>query len=77
VSRNAANHGQTVLIFYDAAGRELLANATSWSADGWQYNADPMLTATAPAGATSFRVRYGLNSPNEYADLDLLTVRVR
>jgi hypothetical protein len=74
MTRNAGNLGKTTLIFYNSAGAELSASELSWSADSWAFNADAPLVATAPAGTTSLRVRYGLKSPNEYADIDLVKV---
>jgi hypothetical protein len=73
-SRNASNAGETHLIFFNSSGTELGASAVTWNTDAWQYNADPQLIATAPAGTVSMKVRYDLRTPNETADLDLLTI---
>ena len=74
MSRNASNVGSTDIIFYDAADQEIGAQQVTWTTDAWQYNADPVLTATSPANTKALRIRFGLQSPSEYADLDLLEV---
>lgn len=73
-SRNAGNVGVTGILFYDAADQEIGANQITWTTDAWQYGADPSLIATSPAGTSSLRIRYALQTASEYADLDLLEV---
>ncbi|MCC6901008.1 MAG: hypothetical protein IT377_18665 [Polyangiaceae bacterium] len=75
-SRNASNIGQTALIFYDAADQQIDAQFGAWTPDSWAWNADPPLTGTSPANAKWLRIRYALQSPSEYADLDLLEVHL-
>jgi hypothetical protein len=72
--RNAALAGTTFLLFFDSAGNELGGNSVSWAADAWRFNADPTLTAVAPANTASLRVRYGLNAADGFADIDLVQV---
>jgi hypothetical protein len=74
MSRNTNQTGVTTLLFYNAAGTELSSTSANWSSDAWQYNADPIVTATAPAGTATLRVRYGLTQANGVVDLDLLRV---
>jgi len=74
MSRNHTQSGSVGLIFYNSAGSEIGFADRTWASDAWAYNADAQLVATAPSGTTSLRVRYGLNTPNGVADLDLLKV---
>jgi hypothetical protein len=73
-SRNAGNIGATNLQFFDSADQQIGGNSVPWTTDAWVYGADPFVTATAPAGTVSLRVRLEMQSPSEYADIDLLKV---
>lgn len=75
-SRNGNNSGQTTLIFYDAADQQIGAEFGAWANDSWSWNADAPLSGTSPANTKWLRIRYGLLSPSEYADLDLLEVHL-
>lgn len=75
-SRNGNNSGQTALIFYDAADQQIGAEFGAWANDSWSWNADAPLSGTSPANTKWLRIRYGLLSPSEYADLDLLEVHL-
>ncbi len=74
MSRNHTQSGSASLIFYNSTGTEIGFATRTWSTDAWAYNADAQLVATAPAGTTSLRVRYGLSTANGVVDLDLLKV---
>jgi len=72
--RNSSNVGQTVLIFFDAGAQQLGSASVPMTADGWKFNANPSLVATAPANTSYLQIRWGLNTPSAYADCDLLEV---
>lgn len=74
MSRNHTQSGAVSVIFYNGAQAEIGFASRSWNTDAWLFNADTQLVATAPAGTTSLRVRYGLGTPNGVVDLDLLKV---
>lgn len=73
-TRNAGSLGETQVLFMDGADKEIGFSSVKWATDAWQYNADPVLTATSPAGTQALRVRLALLTPSEYADVDLLEV---
>lgn len=74
MSRNHTQSGSVGLIFYNITGNEIGFAERTWTTDAWLFNADAQLVATAPSGTVSFRVRYGLYTPNGVVDLDLLKV---
>jgi hypothetical protein len=73
-SRNGSNVGGTNLMFFDAADQQVGGSSVTWTPDAWQYGADPVLVATSPAGTATLRVRLEMQTPSEYADIDLLKV---
>jgi hypothetical protein len=73
-SRNASNVGETHLIFFDSSGTQLSEADATWSTDAWLFNSDPTISAFAPAGTISMKVRYDLLTPDQTADLDLLII---
>ncbi len=74
MSRNHTRSGMVSLHFYNSAGSETASAYQPLSADAWHFNADTPLSATAPAGTTSLRVRYSLNEANAVVDMDVLRV---
>ncbi|WP_224372993.1 hypothetical protein [Hyalangium versicolor] len=75
-SRNGSGAGTVSIHFYNTYDQELGAGFASWNSDAWLFNADPILSAVAPAYTVKLRIRYGMNSANGYADMDLLRVTV-
>ena len=73
-SRNGGSTGQTSILFFDSMDQQIGAQFGTWTTDSWQYGADPPLMATSPANTTTLVIRYSLQTPSEYADLDLLEV---
>lgn len=73
-SRNAGNVGVTRIMFFDASDKEIGGDEVTWTTDAWQYGADPPLVTTSPANTKALRIRYALQTPSEYADLDRLEV---
>ncbi len=73
-TRNAGNAGIIEIWFNDSSQTQVGYGGGAWSPDAWQYNADPEIVAVAPPSTVGFFLRMALNSPSEYADIDLITV---
>jgi hypothetical protein len=75
MSRVASQFGSTSLIFYYASGYAITQYDQVWPSDSWVFKWDPVLSAIAPPGTMSMRVRYALQEQMGVVDLDLLNVR--
>ena len=73
-TRNGAWNGKICLAAINSSFVEFAGTCQSFAKDAWQYNGDPLLQFTMPAGTKYFQVKIGLQSPNAYADLDSLRV---
>jgi hypothetical protein len=73
-SRNGPWTGQACLVFLNSSFTMLGHSCVSQNLDTWKFDADPMVSATTPAGTAYFAVKLGAMSSSGFVDVDLVRV---